>query len=92
VVLASSVHCALREAIRAARKDFSYNTESGTSPLIFQLNVPAPMTVVKELCGFDIVEKYLENLSGMNQQVEHNVRLSTPAYVHALCASLQTKL
>ncbi|KAG2641363.1 hypothetical protein PVAP13_2KG177800, partial [Panicum virgatum] len=68
VVLASSVHCALREAIRAARKDFSYNTESGTSPLIFQLNVPAPMTVVKELCGFDIVEKYLENLSAMNQQ------------------------
>jgi hypothetical protein len=64
VVLASSVHCALREAIRAARKDFSYSTESaGTSPLIFQLNVPAPMTVVKELCGFDIVEKYLENLS-----------------------------
>ncbi|KAG2632959.1 putative aldehyde oxidase-like protein isoform X3 [Panicum virgatum] len=63
VVLASSVHCALREAIRAARKDFSYNTESGTSPLIFQLNVPAPMTVVKELCGFDIVEKYLKNLS-----------------------------
>ncbi|KAJ1288886.1 hypothetical protein BS78_02G122500 [Paspalum vaginatum] len=63
VVLASSVHCALREAIRAARKDFSNITGSGTSPLIFQLNVPAPMTVVKELCGFDIVEKYLENLS-----------------------------
>ncbi|PUZ69266.1 hypothetical protein GQ55_2G094000 [Panicum hallii var. hallii] len=64
VVLASSVHCALREAIRAARKDFSCSTEpAGTSPLIFQLNVPAPMTVVKELCGFDIVEKYLENLS-----------------------------
>nr|CAB3456309.1 unnamed protein product [Digitaria exilis] len=62
VVLASSVHCALREAIRAARKDFANSAESGTSPLTFQLNVPAPMTIVKELCGFDIVEKYLENL------------------------------
>ncbi|CAN6203595.1 unnamed protein product [Urochloa humidicola] len=61
VVLASSVHCALREAIRAARKDSADSTESGTSPLTFQLNVPAPMTIVKELCGFDIVEKYLEN-------------------------------
>ncbi|CAN6180236.1 unnamed protein product [Urochloa humidicola] len=61
VVLASSVHCALREAIQAARKDFANTTESGTSPLIFQLNVPAPMTAVKELCGFDIVEKYVEN-------------------------------
>ncbi|TKW31510.1 hypothetical protein SEVIR_2G111100v4 [Setaria viridis] len=63
VVLASSVHCALREAIRAARKDFANSVEYGTSPLTFQLNVPAPMTVVKELCGFDIVEKYLENQS-----------------------------
>ncbi|KAF8690686.1 hypothetical protein HU200_041061 [Digitaria exilis] len=63
VVLASSVHCALREAIRAARKDFANSAESGTSLLTFQLNVPAPMTIVKELCGFNIVEKYLENLA-----------------------------
>ncbi|CAM0943299.1 unnamed protein product [Alopecurus aequalis] len=57
VVLASSVHCAVREAIRAARLEF------GSSPATFQLDVPAPMTVVKELCGLDIVEKYLEDQS-----------------------------
>ncbi|XP_062230838.1 putative aldehyde oxidase-like protein isoform X2 [Phragmites australis] len=66
VVLASSVHCALREAIRAARKEFADSTGSKSSPLTFQLDVPAPMTVVKELCGFDIVERYLESLSTMN--------------------------
>ncbi|TVU39649.1 hypothetical protein EJB05_13080 [Eragrostis curvula] len=63
LVLATSVHCAVREAIRAARKEFANSTGCGTSPLAFQLDVPAPMTVVKELCGFDIVEKYLESLS-----------------------------
>jgi abscisic-aldehyde oxidase len=57
VVLASSVHCAVREAIRATRREF------GSSEVTFQLDVPAPMTVVKELCGLDIVEKYLENQS-----------------------------
>jgi hypothetical protein len=62
VVLASSVHCALREAIRAARKDFADSTGQKSPALTFQLDVPAPMTLVKELCGFDIVEKYLENL------------------------------
>nr|CAB3456311.1 unnamed protein product [Digitaria exilis] len=62
LVLASSVHCALREAIRAARKEFS-KSGSGRSPLEFQMDVPAPMTLVKELCGFDIVENYLETLS-----------------------------
>ncbi|XP_062187557.1 putative aldehyde oxidase-like protein isoform X1 [Phragmites australis] len=63
LVLASSVHCALREAIRAARKEFANSNRSGSSPLAFQMDVPAPMTVVKELCGFDIVDKYLESLS-----------------------------
>uniref|UniRef100_A0A0D9WXP8 FAD-binding PCMH-type domain-containing protein n=1 Tax=Leersia perrieri TaxID=77586 RepID=A0A0D9WXP8_9ORYZ len=63
VVLAASVHCALREAIRAARIEFASSSESRSSLLTFQLDVPAPMTVVKELCGLDIVEKYLEDLS-----------------------------
>ncbi|CAD6344008.1 unnamed protein product [Miscanthus lutarioriparius] len=63
LVLASSVHCALREAIRAARLEFAISTVSGRSPLEFQMDVPAPMTLVKELCGLDIVEKYLECLS-----------------------------
>ncbi|CAN6203596.1 unnamed protein product [Urochloa humidicola] len=63
LVAASSVHCALREAIRAARKEFANSTGSGSSPLEFQMDVPAPMTLVKELCGLDIVDKYLESLS-----------------------------
>ncbi|CAN6213746.1 unnamed protein product [Urochloa humidicola] len=63
LLAASSVHCALREAIRAARKEFADSTGSGSSPLEFQMDVPAPMTLVKELCGLDIVDKYLESLS-----------------------------
>jgi hypothetical protein len=63
LVLASSVHCEVREAIKAARKEFPGSTEYGTSLLVFHLDVPAPMTLVKELCGFDIMEKYLESVS-----------------------------
>nr|CAB3452603.1 unnamed protein product [Digitaria exilis] len=70
VVLASSVHCALREAIRAARKEFANSNGSGSSPLEFQMDVPAPMTLVKELCGFDIVEKYLRSLSTYERSAE----------------------
>ncbi|KAF8655092.1 hypothetical protein HU200_061223 [Digitaria exilis] len=70
VVLASSVHCALREAIRAARKEFANSNGSGSSPLGFQMDVPAPMTLVKELCGFDIVEKYLRSLSTYERSAE----------------------
>ncbi|XBI13470.1 hypothetical protein VPH35_140199 [Triticum aestivum] len=57
LVLASSVHCAVREAIRAARKEF------GSLQLTFQLNVPAPMTLVKEMCGLDIVDKTMDHQS-----------------------------
>ncbi|XBI04139.1 hypothetical protein VPH35_132476 [Triticum aestivum] len=57
LVLAASVHCAVREAIRAARKEF------GSLQLMFQLDVPASMTLVKEMCGLEIVDKYLESLS-----------------------------
>ncbi|KAJ8458928.1 hypothetical protein OPV22_031854 [Ensete ventricosum] len=62
LVLASSIHSATREAIIAARMEFSSATgpDSSTS---FRLEVPATMPVVKELCGLDNVEKYLENLS-----------------------------
>uniref|UniRef100_A0A0D3GPL5 aldehyde oxidase n=1 Tax=Oryza barthii TaxID=65489 RepID=A0A0D3GPL5_9ORYZ len=63
VVLGASVHCAVREAIQAARIEFAGGSESTSSLLTFQLDVPAPMTLVKELCGLDIVEKYLEDLS-----------------------------
>ncbi|KAJ3669997.1 hypothetical protein LUZ60_010321 [Juncus effusus] len=62
LLLASSVHCAMREAIRAARTEFS-SSGSGGSALTFQMNVPTTMPMVKELCGLDIVEKYLESLA-----------------------------
>ncbi|KAK1272258.1 Indole-3-acetaldehyde oxidase [Acorus gramineus] len=63
LLLASSIHCAMREAIREARKEFaSYGGFKGSSPTPFHLEVPATMPVVKELCGLDNVEKYLESL------------------------------
>ncbi|XP_047092752.1 indole-3-acetaldehyde oxidase-like [Lolium rigidum] len=58
LLLAASVHCAMREAIRAARTQFSAD-----SPLTFQMDVPATMAHVKELCGLDVVERHLQSLS-----------------------------
>ncbi|KAF8659334.1 hypothetical protein HU200_058537 [Digitaria exilis] len=63
LVLACSVHCAMREAIRAARKEFSVCDGPANSTAIFQMDVPATMPVVKELCGLDVVERYLESIS-----------------------------
>nr|CAB3497918.1 unnamed protein product [Digitaria exilis] len=63
LVLASSVHCAMREAIRAARKEFSVCNGPANSTAIFQMDVPATMPVVKELCSLDVVERYLESIS-----------------------------
>uniref|UniRef100_A0ACD5UT81 Uncharacterized protein n=3 Tax=Avena sativa TaxID=4498 RepID=A0ACD5UT81_AVESA len=62
LLLASSVHCAMREAIRAARKEFSVCTGPANSAVTFQMDVPATMVAVKELCGLDVVEKHLESL------------------------------
>ncbi|XP_062214373.1 indole-3-acetaldehyde oxidase-like [Phragmites australis] len=62
LLLASSVHCAMREAIRAARKEFSVCTGPANSAMMFQMDVPATMPVVKELCGLDVVERYLESM------------------------------
>ncbi|XP_073004878.1 indole-3-acetaldehyde oxidase-like [Typha latifolia] len=63
LLLAASVHCAIREAIRAARADLLSCGGPDNSPFTFQLEVPATMPVIKELCGLDNVEKYLEALS-----------------------------
>ncbi|KAJ6693050.1 XANTHINE DEHYDROGENASE [Salix purpurea] len=60
LLLAASVHCATRAAVREARQqlhswgcmDESYST--------FNLEVPATMPAVKELCGLDSVESYLQ--------------------------------
>ncbi|KAJ4833862.1 aryl-alcohol oxidase 2 [Turnera subulata] len=62
LLLAASVHCATRAAIREARRQlrsWGYR-EDHDSQSHFILKVPATMPVVKELCGVDMVERYLE--------------------------------
>ncbi|XP_042416510.1 indole-3-acetaldehyde oxidase-like isoform X5 [Zingiber officinale] len=60
LLLAASVHSAIRKAIRAARADFSSTDPDDSSVSSFQFDPPATMPLVKELCGLDTVEKYLE--------------------------------
>ncbi|CAN6993425.1 unnamed protein product [Brassica oleracea var. botrytis] len=62
LLLAASVHCAVRAAVKEAKKQiqtWSNNNGQGID-LSFDLPVPATMPVVKEFCGLDVVEKYLE--------------------------------
>ncbi|KAJ8458929.1 hypothetical protein OPV22_031855 [Ensete ventricosum] len=72
LLLAASVHCATREAIRAARVEFFSTNDPNSSPTTFQLDVPATMPVVKELCGLNNVEKYLEAFLCAHQKMEAN--------------------
>ncbi|XP_057956524.1 abscisic-aldehyde oxidase-like isoform X2 [Malania oleifera] len=58
LLLAVSVHCATRAAIREARKQLHLDSPD----LALQLGIPATMPVVKELCGLDNVERYLQSL------------------------------
>ncbi|KAJ4903083.1 Abscisic-aldehyde oxidase [Raphanus sativus] len=64
LLLAASVHCATRSAIREARKQsLPWNCSDGNGDVSggdFELPVPATMPVVKGLCGLYSVEKYLE--------------------------------
>ncbi|VVB01611.1 unnamed protein product [Arabis nemorensis] len=64
LLLAASVHCATRSAVREARKQsLSWNCNDGNRDgpdTDFELPVPATMPVVKSLCGLYSVEKYLE--------------------------------
>ncbi|KAG5064523.1 hypothetical protein GLYMA_02G272200v4 [Glycine max] len=60
LLLAASIHCATRAAVKEARKQLlSWSNQDGEDST-FQLGVPATMPVVKELCGLDIVERYLK--------------------------------
>ncbi|KAG2391060.1 Abscisic-aldehyde oxidase [Vigna angularis] len=60
LVLAASIHCATRAAVKEARKQLlSWSNQDGADSA-FQLGVPATMPVVKELCGLDIVQTYLK--------------------------------
>ncbi|KAK8550754.1 hypothetical protein V6N12_039444 [Hibiscus sabdariffa] len=61
LTLAVSVHCATRAAILEARKQLgSWNSEEDPNSKAFQLEVPAVMPVVKERCGLDSVQKFLQ--------------------------------
>ncbi|XP_074294989.1 abscisic-aldehyde oxidase-like [Silene latifolia] len=61
LLLAASVHCAVRAAIKDARRQLaSWGGLDGYDSSLFQLSVPATMPVIKELCGLDIVQTYLK--------------------------------
>lgn len=64
LLLASSVHCATRAAIKEARKQLRVwkGLEMDACASVFQLDVPATMPVVKTLCGLDNVDFYLQSL------------------------------
>lgn len=60
LLLAASVHCATRAAIKEARKQIRTWCHQDECDYTLQLEVPATMPVVKELCGLDSVESYLK--------------------------------
>lgn len=67
LLLSVSVYCATRAAIKAARKEVkTWKGDINETDSIFQLDVPALMPVVKELCGLDNVETYLKTLIPRN--------------------------
>ncbi|KAA0040101.1 indole-3-acetaldehyde oxidase-like [Cucumis melo var. makuwa] len=59
LVLAASVHCATRAAIKEARKQLCTWRHQLEFDCSIILEVPATMPVVKESCGLDCVESYL---------------------------------
>ncbi|KAL1348049.1 hypothetical protein HN51_024045 [Arachis hypogaea] len=66
LLLAASVHCATRAAIKEARKQvLSWSNFVGPDST-FDLEVPATMPVVKEHIGLDIVQRYLKWKVGNN--------------------------
>ncbi|XP_058743165.1 abscisic-aldehyde oxidase-like isoform X1 [Vicia villosa] len=60
LLLAASVHCATRAAIKEARKQLLSWSNLDEPDSIFQLGVPANMPMVKELSGLDVVQRYLK--------------------------------
>lgn len=60
MLLAASVHCATRAAIKEAQKQKRRWCHEDESDDALQLQIPATMAVVKELCGLDCVESYLK--------------------------------
>ncbi|GLT60965.1 hypothetical protein SLA2020_337030 [Shorea laevis] len=60
LLLAVSIHCATRAAIKEARKQLLSWCGQDGSDSTFMLPVPATMPIVKELCGLDSVERFLK--------------------------------
>ncbi|MBA0622635.1 hypothetical protein Godav_008161 [Gossypium davidsonii] len=65
--LAASVHCAIRAAIKEARQQLHSWGGLDESYSTFQLQVPATMPVVKELCGHENVQRFLQWTIGSKQ-------------------------
>ncbi|PHT68939.1 Indole-3-acetaldehyde oxidase [Capsicum annuum] len=62
LLLAASVHCATRAAVKAAREQLKLWGKIDGSVSEFYLDVPAILPIVKTQCGLDYVEKFLETL------------------------------
>ncbi|KAH0777232.1 hypothetical protein KY290_008643 [Solanum tuberosum] len=62
LLLAASVHCATRAAVKAAREQLKLWGKLDGSVSEFYLDIPAIIPVVKTQCGRDYVEKYLESI------------------------------
>ncbi|XP_059314993.1 abscisic-aldehyde oxidase-like [Lycium ferocissimum] len=62
LLLAASVHCATRAAVKAAREQLKLWGKLDGSVSEFYLEVPAVLPVVKTQCGLNYVEKFLESL------------------------------
>ncbi|CAN0858158.1 Indole-3-acetaldehyde oxidase [Linum grandiflorum] len=60
LLLAASVHCATRAAIKEARKQLHLWGGLDSDHAKFQLEAPATMAVVKKLCGLNSVESHLK--------------------------------
>ncbi|OMO77106.1 Aldehyde oxidase/xanthine dehydrogenase, a/b hammerhead [Corchorus olitorius] len=60
LTLAVSVHCATMAAIKEARKQLISWSGKKEPDIALQLEVPATMPVVKELCGLDTIQKFLQ--------------------------------
>lgn len=68
LLLSGSVYSAVRNAIRAARKDY-FGGSAGSN--IFELSQPVTIDKVKSLCGVDNVERYLQSASKSSKTVPH---------------------
>lgn len=82
MLLAGSVHSAIRKAILTARIETAKWTANSTLPdkeglNDFHLDPPASMDRIKKLCGLDNVELYLASMATnvQNTKIDHLARV-----------------